>query len=341
MKSLNELRNVLKDKGVPQFRANQIYQAIFKNGKSCYSEIHVIPKDLTLFLEEKAPIYSLKLIQQNQNSAKDTIKALFELNDSEKIETVLMRFKDGRNTVCISCQAGCPMNCVFCATGKTGFMRNLSYEEIIDQALYFEQQLLKEGARIDHVVFMGMGEPFLNYNEVLKAAKMFNDPAAFNVSFRHITISTSGIIPGIKQLIQDIPQVNLAVSLHAPNDKLRKKLMPVAKTYSMEELMAACKEYTKKTHRRITYEYVMLKGINDSDSLAHELGGLLRGQLCHVNLIPFNETHSQGIKASLKGRIDSFAHILEINNIPVTIRVSMGKEINAACGQLAGKNKSK
>jgi 23S rRNA (adenine2503-C2)-methyltransferase len=341
MKSLIELRSILKEKGIPQFRANQVYQAVFKNGKSSYSEIHVIPDDLKEFFEKKAPIYSLKLLDQKQSPLKDTIKALFELNDSEKIETVLMRFKDGRNTVCVSCQAGCPMKCVFCATGKTGFRRNLTYEEIVDQALYFEQYLLKEDARIDHIVFMGMGEPMLNYNEVLKAAKMFNDPAAFNISFRHITISTSGIVPGIKKLINDIPQVNLAVSLHAPNDKLRKKLMPVAKTYPLEDLMNICKEYTEKTHRRITYEYVMLKDINDSDSLAHELSDLLRGQLCHVNLIPFNETYTKGIRASEKDRIDTFAHILDINNIPVTIRVSLGKEINAACGQLAGKNKSK
>ncbi|MBN1494250.1 23S rRNA (adenine(2503)-C(2))-methyltransferase RlmN [Candidatus Peregrinibacteria bacterium] len=341
MKSLFELRELFKKRGIPQFRANQIYQALFKSAKNNYADIHVLPKDLTEFLEKEAPIYTLKPLIKNQNKDGTTIKALFELRDGEKIEAVLMKFEDKRNSVCVSCQAGCPMKCVFCATGKMGFRRNLTYEEIVDQALYFEQELLTKGERVNHIVFMGMGEPFLNYDEVIKAAKMFNDPAGFNISFRHITVSTSGIIPGIKQMINDIPQANLAVSLHAPNDKLRKKLMPVAKTYLMNELMETCKEYTHKTHRRITYEYVMLKDINDSDKCAHELSSLLRGQLCHVNLIPFNETYSKGIKASVKNRIDSFAHILKINGIPATIRVSMGKEINAACGQLAGKNKSK
>jgi 23S rRNA (adenine2503-C2)-methyltransferase len=341
MKSLEELRRTLPQIGIPAYRANQIIHAVYKEGKNSYEEITVIPGNLKTQLSSLIPVFSVQPVDEKVSKNEDTIKVLFQLKDEERIEAVLMRFKDGRNTVCISCQVGCPMNCLFCATGKAGFKRNLTYEEITDQALYFEQQMLKKGERVDHVVFMGMGEPMLNYEEVSKAIKIFNDPTAFNIGFRHLTVSTSGIIPGIKALTKDFPQINLAVSLHAANDTLRKKIMPVAKTYPLNDLMSACDEYTQTTHRRITYEYIMLKDINDSDSDAGELAKLLDGQLCHVNLIPFNETNSKGLRASTKQRIDTFFKILEINHIPVTVRVSMGKDIDAACGQLAGKYKKK
>lgn len=340
MKSLADLRKLFEINGIPTYRANQVYNSIYKEGKTDFSQITVLPLALRGEIQNNLRLSSVKEIRTSESGNKDTQKVLFELIDGEKIESVLMRFKDGRNTVCVSCQVGCPMKCAFCATGKSGFKRNLTYEEITDQALYFQQKLIKEGSRIDHIVFMGMGEPMLNYDEILKAIKIFNDPASFNIGYRHLTVSTSGIVPGIRRLAEDAPQVNLAVSLHAPNDRLRKKLMPVAETYSLKELMTACREYTEKTHRRITYEYVMLNKINDSEELAGELAALLRGQLCHVNLIPFNETKIKGMKASLKDRISQFAKILEINNIPVTIRVSLGKEIQAACGQLAGKHKN-
>jgi len=341
MIALKLLRNISVENGVPSFRANQIYHAVYKEGRSSYEAMNVLPLNLRELFTKIAPIFSVSEIGKSISKSGDTVKVLFKLHDNCKIEAVLMRFKDGRNTVCISCQVGCPMNCAFCATGKSGFKRNLTYEEITDQALYFEQYLNQTGSRIDHIVFMGMGEPMLNYDEVLKAIKVFNDPAAFNIGFRNQTVSTSGIVPGILKLIIDAPQVNLAVSLHAPNDILRKKLMPVAKTYPLHELMAACKKYTEETHRRITYEYVMLSGKNDTDLMAGELSNLLRDQLCHVNLIPFNEINIKGMKTSLKERIDTFAYILGINHIPVTIRVSLGKDIDAACGQLAGKHKAK
>ena len=341
MKSLETLRKLAVENGISSYRANQIFNSVYKEGIGDYKDIQVLPVNLREEFSQIAPIFSLEKIDVLTSKNKDTVKVLFNLNDDNKIEAVLMRFRDGRNTVCVSCQAGCPMNCSFCATGKAGFKRDLTYEEITDQALYFEHDLFKIGERIDHIVFMGMGEPMLNFDEISKAIKIFNDPAAFNIGFRHLTVSTSGIIPGIKKLAEDFPQVNLAVSLHASNDDLRKKLMPVAIKYPLEELMAACIDYTQKTHRRITYEYIMLKNINDSDSNAQELANLLRGQLCHVNLIPFNEINAKGYAASGKNNISAFSKILEINHIPVTIRASMGDDIQAACGQLAGKNKRK
>jgi 23S rRNA (adenine2503-C2)-methyltransferase len=283
------------------------------------------------------PIYSLSPIQFSESKDKKTIKILFELNDKEKIEAVLMKFEDGRKTVCVSSQVGCTLGCAFCSTGKGGFKRNLTYEEITDQVLYFEHILNKSDEHINHVVFMGMGEPFLNYEEVMKAVSILNDPVAFDIGMRNMTLSTSGIIPGIEKLINDNKQINLAISLHAPNDEIRKKIMPIANKYSLDDLMKVCEKYIEETHRRISYEYIMLRGINDKDEHAHELATLLRGQLCHVNLIPYNETHIKNMKASTKNRIDTFKDILELNNIPVTVRVSLGKDIDAACGQLAGK----
>lgn len=338
MIELNELRSFLVNNGIPSYRANQVMHAVYKEGKTDYEDMTVLPSNVKEFLKEKLPVFSIEAIKENISPNADTHKILFRLKDGKKIEAVLMRFEDGRKTVCVSSQVGCTLKCKFCATGKSGFKRDLTYEEVTDQVLYFQNLLIKENAHVSNVVFMGMGEPFLNYDNVMKAISILNDPVTFNIGLRNITVSTSGIVPQIKQFAEDARQVNLAVSLHAPNDKIRTSIMPIAKRYSLEDLMDACIKYTEKTHRRISYEYVMLRGVNDSDSNAHELAKLLYGQLCHVNLIPYNETNVKGIRGSTKNRTEEFKKILELHKIPVTVRVSLGKDIEAACGQLAGKS---
>jgi len=280
------------------------------------------------------------VISENISTHDKSHKVLFELQDGEKIEAVLMRFKDGRKTVCVSSQVGCTLGCKFCATGKLGFKRNLTYEEITDQVLYFQLRLIAAGERVDHVVYMGMGEPFLNYENVMKSIHILNDKMTFNIGMRHITVSTSGIIPGIQKFTKDGGQVNLAVSLHAHSQEVRASIMPIAKRYPLDDLMKACERYIEKTHRRISYEYIMLSGINDSEKDAYELANLLRGQLCHVNLIPYNDTNVKDIKGTPKRKIEHFQSILDTHRIPVTVRVSLGKDIAAACGQLAAKKKA-
>ncbi|MFC1655269.1 23S rRNA (adenine(2503)-C(2))-methyltransferase RlmN [Patescibacteria group bacterium] len=338
MIELNELRSLLVENGIPSYRANQVLHAVYKEGKANYDDMKVLPAFVKEYLEKNLPVLSIENVKEEVSSNGSTYKALFRLHDGKKIEAVLMRFKDGRKTVCVSSQVGCTLKCKFCATGKRGFKRDLTYEEITDQVLYFQHLLKKEDSHVGNIVFMGMGEPFLNYENVMKAISILNDPVAFNIGLRNITVSTSGIVPQIEQFAEDAGQVNLAVSLHAPNDQIRTSIMPIAKKYSLEELMAACKGYAEKTHRRVSYEYVMLRGVNDSDSNAHELSRLLHGQLCHVNLIPYNETNVKGMKGSTKSRTEEFKKILELHKIPVTVRISLGKDIKAACGQLAGKS---
>ncbi len=328
--ALKELLNLNK---IPAYRYKQILHAVYSEGKNSYNDIKVLPADLRNLLKEHVPIFLFKVANEVVARDKRVQKTLFRLNDGKCVEGVLMRFREGRNSVCVSSQVGCGLKCAFCSTGTMGFLRNLSSEEISDQVLYFDQILKKEKQRVTHVVFMGMGEPMLNYEAVMEAVRTLNDPECLNIAARHITVSTSGIIPGIKRFAAEPLQINLAVSLHAPNQSLRESLMPIAKAYKLSELMNAIKEYIKKTHRRVSYEYVMLKGINDTAELAKELGNLLHGQLCHVNLIPYNETRL-GFKNAGKSAIDKFAETLESLNIPVTVRVSLGQDISAACGQL-------
>lgn len=327
------LEKFLLHNNLPAYRAKQILHAIYKEGKSDFHDIKVLPKSLQDFLAEKIPIFSFETVFDTIAQNGDTTKTLFQLRDGAAIEGVLMRFSDGRNSVCVSSQAGCGLKCAFCATGTMGFKRNLACEEIADQVLYFSQKLNKENKRVTHVVFMGMGEPFLNYENVMQAAAILNDPDCMGIAARHVTISTSGIVPGIQKFAEEKLQINLAVSLHAPNQALREKLMPIAKSYDFSALMSAIKSYTRKTHRRVSYEYVMLKGINDSDSCARQLAVLLKGTLCHINLIPYNETYL-GFQNAGKTRIDGFRKILESQKLPVTVRVSLGQKEKAACGQL-------
>jgi 23S rRNA (adenine2503-C2)-methyltransferase len=337
MIKLNELKKLLNKNGIPAYRANQVFDAVYKKGIKSYEEMHVLPQNVKDFLKDNVNIFSFEIKTEKQSKDKSAIKTLLKLKSGGFVETVLLRFKDGRNTVCVSSQIGCTLNCAFCSTGKMGYKRDLNFEEITDQALYFQGKLRKSDQKINHIVFMGMGEPFLNYKNVSDAIKIFNDPLTFNIGKRNITVSTAGIIPGIEKFSEDHDGINLAVSLHASNQKLREKLMPIAKKYEINDLIKACQKYINKTHRRITYEYIMLRDINDDKTHAYELANLIRGQLCHVNIINYNKTPGSKFKPSTNKRIEDFVNILETNQIPVTLRVSLGDDINGACGQLAGK----
>lgn len=337
MKTLEEIVQFFASKGYPRFRAYQLFHAVYKAGKSDPQEIIVFPQPLKELVKKELPIFSFKVSKTIISTDETTTKVLFKFQDGKKIEGVLMKFKDGRNTVCVSSQIGCPLKCSFCATGTLRFGRNLTAEEIADQVLYFVQLLKKEKKQLTNVVYMGMGEPFLNYDEVIKSLEILMSKEAIGLGARHITVSTAGITDGIQKFAEYPHQVNLAISLHAPNQELRLKLMPIAKRHNIQEVIEAAKEYTRKTHRRVSYEYVTLKGLNDSNEIAHELGKLLKGQLCHVNLIPYNATDIEGIEGATKPRMRKFKEIVETYGVPATIRVSLGQDIAAACGQLVNK----
>ena len=331
---LTNLEKALK--GEPDFRLKQIKRAIFKDLVNDWDKIMVLPLTLRqklnqeLSLEIKAEVFT-----SNDNK---TIKALIDLKDGLKTETVLMRYSD-RNTACLSSMVGCPLACEFCATGKMGFKRNLTIGEIIEQVLFFNRFLKNENQKVNSIVFMGMGEPFLNYDNVLGAIRILNDEDYFNIGARHISISTVGIIEGIEKLAKESLQVNLAISLHAPNKELRSKIMPINKKYSLIEVLEDVENYLKVTRRKVMFEYVMIKDVNDSLENAKELAILLSGlksSIFMVNLISYNPT---GIfKASSSERIKNFKAVLEKSNIEVVQRYKFGVSIKAACGQLASGN---
>lgn len=331
------LTEKLESLDIPAYRSSQIMRAVYCEGTLNFNEITTLSVKLRKILEENIKILSISPEKILKSKDAKTEKALFRLSDGNKIESVLMRFNDGRNSVCVSSQAGCRLGCKFCATGAAGFGRDLTAEEIADQALFCSTLLVKEKKHITNIVYMGMGEPFMNYDNVISSVKMLNDKEALNIGARNITISTSGICDGIEKLAAEGLQVNLAVSLHAPNQSIRETIMPVAKLFPLDKLMSSIKKYIQKTKRRVSYEYVMLKGINDAPEHAKELAGLLKGQLCHINLIPYNITGINGISGSEKKDIFAFAGILKYAGLPVTVRVSLGQDIAAACGQLANK----
>ncbi len=261
-------------------------------------------------------------------------KGLFRLHDGNEVEAVLMEHHGGRNTVCISSQAGCAYACAFCSTGQAGFTRNLTASEIFDQVRYFAMQLARDGRKVTNIVFMGMGEPFANYDAVMDAVALLNDPKGFGLGHRHITISTVGLVDKIDRFAERETQVNLAISLHAPTDATRSTFMPVNRKFSVDELMAAVARYIAKTNRKVFFEYVMLAGVNDSDQHAHDLAKLMKSSLYHVNLIPYNSTPDALLRGSDEPRIWAFAKILERAGRAVTVRTPMGRDIAAACGQL-------
>ena len=326
---ISKIQEILKDE--PKYRIKQVNLALFDELIEDWDEAMNLPKNLRETLKEACPIAINSEMSTSLNS--DTVKTLIIMADGKKIETVLMRHKNGRNTVCVSCQVGCPMACSFCATGKMGLLRNLTDDEIVTQVLFFSRLLKKENKRVSSVVFMGMGEPFRNYDNVLSAVRLLNSPDGLGIGARHISISTCGLIEQIEKLShEDIP-VNLAISLHAPNDEVRKQLMPVARMHSLSELFNAIDNYIEVTNRKVMFEYVMINETNDLKEHALELATLMSGRLHVVNLIPYNDT---GVyKASTKTRMEEFKKILESKGVEVTLRHTFGDDIQGACGQLA------
>ncbi len=334
---LEMLKSEMKTLGLPEFRAKQLWQAFYLNLTEEIDQISTLSKELRLTLSEKMSFSHLKAVKRLVSSDNETVKTLFELPDGKAIEAVLMHY-DERDTLCISSQAGCAMGCVFCATGQMGFARNLSSGEIVEQVLQYARELKSVDKVVTNVVIMGMGEPFNNYEAVMVAIDRLNDPLGFNLGARRITLSTVGVVPMILKFAAEKRQVNLAVSLHAANDDLRALLLPIAKKYPLYELMQACREYLEITHRRLTFEWALIQGVNDSEKDALELASLLKGMICHVNVIPLNPTTRFDGKTTSHNRAASFQDILEAHGIPCTIRLRRGIDIHAGCGQLALEN---
>ncbi len=317
------------------YRCAQLYRAATKELVDGLAAVTVFPLALREALEREAfPLEAVvpKVVQRSADG--QTTKGLFALHDGSEVEAVLMEHWGDRTTVCISSQAGCAFKCAFCSTGQAGFTRNLEATEIFDQARFFARELRHRSKKITNVVFMGMGEPFHNYDAVLDAVRLLNDPQGFGLGHRHITISTVGLVPAIDRFADEGTQVNLAVSLHAPTDEQRSKLMPVNQRFPVAELMGACARYAAKTKRKIFFEYVMLDGVNDDERSARALARLMRGHLYHVNLIPYNATPDTLLQATPEARIRAFQKVLEAEGVPTTVRVPMGRDIAAACGQL-------
>ncbi len=345
-----ELGVVLRDAGQPAYRSEQVVRWLYRGARS-YDEMTDLPKALRAVLAERLPVTALTPVRTLRSQDGLTTKVLFRLVDGPLIEAVHMRHAGikgrERSTICLSSQAGCAYGCTFCATGQGGFGRNLTPGEIVEQALYFLREhenpdaggvVLPAGARpITNIVFMGMGEPFANYANVMTAVRALNAPWGLGLGARHITVSTVGLVPELRKFMLEPLQLGLAISLHAPNDDLRSRIMPVNRKYSLVQLIPACRDYAKQTGRRVTFEYVMLAGINDSVAHAQELAGLLRGMLCHVNLIPMNPTADSDLKRPDGQRLRAFQHVLEGSGVPATVRDTQGADIQAACGQLRTK----
>ena len=321
----------------PAFRLKQIKKAVFGDLVESWDEATTLPLVLRQKLQECCPIQELTAEKTLTSEDNQTIKVLFSAKDGSKIESVLMKHIDERNTVCVSSQVGCSVGCQFCATGELGFKRNLSDSEIVDQVLYFARLLKKEGIKVTNVVFMGMGEPFLNYDNVLAAIKTLNDKDGFNLGARHISVSTVGIVEGIKKFTEADLQINLAISLHAPDNVLRSELVPLNKTYPIEKVLSAVDSYIQKTKRRVMFEYLMIDGVNDGQNQALALAKLLKKPLYFLNLISYHPTGHCEFKPSPGWKIKKFKEVLEREGLAVTQRHGFGKEIKGACGQLVGK----
>lgn len=329
--TIKELEDYFVSINEKPFRAVQVYEGLYKKRYNSFDDMTNISKNLREKLKSDFSFYKIKLIIKQEG--RDVYKYLFELEDGNKIETVLM-FHNYGISICVSSQVGCNMSCAFCESGRLKKVRNLEAYEIVEQLLIIEEDIKK---RITHVVVMGIGEPFDNYDNVMRFVKIINCGKGIDIGSRHITISTCGVIPGIKKFMKEDGQVNLAISLHAPNDELRTKLMPINKAYHLQELMDVIKEYIATTNRRVTFEYIMLEDINDSEENAKELVKLLKGINCYVNLIPYNETENIGFKRTKEWKILKFYDILKSNKINTTIRKEFGSSVDAACGQLRAK----
>ncbi len=339
-----KLLELFEKNNIKKFRYSQIENAIYKNFIDDFDKIETIPKDLRQLLKDNCFFYSLKIVEKATSTNWQTTKILLKTNSWELIEAVIMRHLTWRNTLCVSCQAGCPMWCTFCATWKLWLKRNLEFYEIFEQTMIAASILNQEWSFLRNIVYMGMGEPMLNYENVKKSILLASEQKKLDLSNRRITISTCWIVPWIKKFTQDFSQTSLAVSLHAPNDEIRKKIMPVDETYPLKDLMESLDIYTKKTNKRIFYEYIMINWINDNIKLAHELWELLKWRLAHVNFIPYNPwewTSSDWFKPTPRFLIEKFQKILEKYWVVSTIRATMWDDINAACGQLAEKKVKK
>jgi 23S rRNA (adenine2503-C2)-methyltransferase len=332
--SLEELKNWMVENGEKSFRAAQIFDWIYIKDALNFEGMTNVSKDLRAKLAGQFSFPILKLLKTQESEDGETVKFLWELPDQRRIESVLILSGD-RRTVCISCQVGCPARCAFCASGKEGLMRNLSPAEIVEQVLHINRFIKEKGERVSHLVFMGMGEPMENYDSVVKAISIFHHPEGLNISQRRITVSTVGVVEGIQRLSKEELKVNLALSLHAPNQHVRKKIIPYARKYPLEEVLMAMDEYSRQTKRDITYEYTLLAGINDQYKHAQELAQLLAGKQCTVNLIPYNPVDGLNLNRPEREMIEDFRSVLEEKGINVTWRYTKGKDIAAACGQLA------
>lgn len=333
--SSDELSAALKELNEPAFRAKQIYSWLHQQCVTTFDEMTNISKALRQKLDDNFVIFGVSIEKKLVSEYDDTQKYLFRLHDGEFIESVLMKYKYGY-TLCVSTQVGCRMGCKFCASTLDGVVRNLTASEILSQ-IYEAQR--DNNIKISHTVLMGMGEPLDNYDNVMRFLELITDEKGQNMSMRHISLSTCGVVPKIYDLMEKNLQLTLSVSLHAPSDEIRSSMMPVNKKWGIDELLTACRKYTDQTHRRISFEYAMVSGANDSDDCARLLAKKLRGILCHVNLIPVNEVKETGCKKSSRERIESFSGILEKNGFAVTVRRKLGSDINASCGQLRRNNR--
>jgi len=341
-----QLIELLASWGEPSFRADQVWGWLYRSLVSDFSQMRNLPRELRARLGEAAYLPTLTPLTEKVSADGLTRKVLFALRDGETIESVFMRY-ERRRTVCVSTQVGCPIGCPFCATGQSGFRRDLTAGEILEQVLHFARQTedqgpgtREQGAGINNVVLMGMGEPLLNYEATWQAIETLNDAGGFGLGARHITLSTVGVVPGIRRLSREKLQVGLAVSLHAPTDRLRGKLVPLNRRYPLRRLMDACQGYGRNTGRRITFEYALMEGVNDSLEQARRLGHLLQDSLlkagcpCHVNLIPLNPTVGSPYQPSSRRMALAFQRELERQGVPTTLRVGRGVDIQAGCGQL-------
>ncbi len=327
-----ELGKLFKELGQPAFRAKQVFTWLHKGVRS-YGEMSNLPKDLRLLLEEKYPIYVPQVVRKQESAADGTIKYLWKLADGNCVETVLMRYHYG-NSVCISTEVGCRMGCAFCASTKGGLIRKLEPAEMLEQVLFTQ---LESGLPVSHIVLMGIGEPLDNFDNVMRFLELVNDPEGMNISMRHISLSTCGLVPMIDKLAEKKLQLTLSVSLHAPSNAVRDTIMPVNKAYPTEELLAACRRYYAATNRRISFEYAMIRDVNDRQEDAKLLLRQLKGLPAHVNLIPLNHVEESPLKPSTRQTVERFRKTLEDGGVSATVRRTLGGDIDASCGQLRRK----
>lgn len=330
--TIPEISGILKNMGQPAFRAKQIYTWLHKGVRS-YEEMTNLPKALRDTLSAQYPIHAPEVVRKQESQKDGTIKYLWKLADGNCVETVLMRYHYG-NSVCISTEVGCRMGCAFCASTLGGLVRPLEPYEMVDQVLFTQ---LDSGLPVSHIVLMGIGEPLDNMENVLRFLELINSPEGMNISMRHISLSTCGLVPKIDALGDHKLQISLAISLHGSNNTIRNQIMPVNKAYPIEVLIPACRRYYEKTSRRIHFEYAMIQGVNDRSENAKELLALLKGLPAHVNLIPLNHVEESPLKPSTKAAVAAFQKILEDGGVPATVRRTLGSDIDASCGQLRRK----